>query len=93
MYSFCFEVLSLLQFLIMENQQKLKGAISCLEPFPDIPEFRELRSVQHRLKYSSSFELRQVTQQTHGLTENPHVLLSVYFQHVALCTVKKRSCW
>uniref|UniRef100_A0A1A7X0C2 non-specific serine/threonine protein kinase n=1 Tax=Iconisemion striatum TaxID=60296 RepID=A0A1A7X0C2_9TELE len=54
------EVLSLLQFLIIENQQKLKGAISRLEPFPDLPEFRELRSVQHRLKYSSgSFTLRQ----------------------------------
>ncbi|XP_017275623.1 serine-protein kinase ATM isoform X2 [Kryptolebias marmoratus] len=54
------QVLSLLQFLIIENQQKLKGAISRLEPFPDIPEFRELRSVQHKLKYSSgSFELRR----------------------------------
>ncbi|XP_038141476.1 serine-protein kinase ATM [Cyprinodon tularosa] len=54
------QVLSLLQFLIIENQQKLKGPISNLEPFSDIPEFKELRSVQHRLKYKSgSFTLRQ----------------------------------
>lgn len=59
----CFvpKVLSLLQFLVIESQQKLKGAISRLEPFPDIPEFRELRSVQHKLKYNSGrFTLRQV---------------------------------
>ena len=55
-------MLSLLQFLVIENQQKLKGAISRLEPFPDIPEFRELRSVQHKLKYNNgTFTLRQVT--------------------------------
>uniref|UniRef100_A0A1A8U1C7 non-specific serine/threonine protein kinase n=1 Tax=Nothobranchius furzeri TaxID=105023 RepID=A0A1A8U1C7_NOTFU len=54
------QVLSLLQFLVMENQQKLKGAISRLEPFPDLPEFRELRTVQHKLKYSSGrFTLTQ----------------------------------
>ncbi|XP_076591459.1 serine-protein kinase ATM isoform X1 [Chaetodon auriga] len=54
------QVLSLLQFLVIENQQKLKGAISRLEPFPDLPEFRELRSVQHRLKYNTgTFTLRQ----------------------------------
>uniref|UniRef100_A0A3B3UHQ1 Serine-protein kinase ATM n=1 Tax=Poecilia latipinna TaxID=48699 RepID=A0A3B3UHQ1_9TELE len=54
------QVLSLLQFLVIESQQKLKGAISRLEPFPGIPEFRELRSVQHKLKYNSgSFTLRQ----------------------------------
>uniref|UniRef100_A0A3B5B9P8 non-specific serine/threonine protein kinase n=1 Tax=Stegastes partitus TaxID=144197 RepID=A0A3B5B9P8_9TELE len=54
------QVLSLLQFLVIENQQKLKGAISRLEPFPDIAEFRELRSVQHRLKYNTgTFTLRQ----------------------------------
>uniref|UniRef100_A0A3P8TVD2 non-specific serine/threonine protein kinase n=1 Tax=Amphiprion percula TaxID=161767 RepID=A0A3P8TVD2_AMPPE len=54
------QVLSLLHFLVIENQQKLKGAISRLEPFPDIPEFRELRSVQHKLKYNSgTFTLRQ----------------------------------
>uniref|UniRef100_A0A8C4HC02 non-specific serine/threonine protein kinase n=1 Tax=Dicentrarchus labrax TaxID=13489 RepID=A0A8C4HC02_DICLA len=53
-------VLSLLQFLVIENQQKLKGAISRLEPFPDLPEFRELRSVQHTLKYNTgTFTLRQ----------------------------------
>ncbi|XP_068564532.1 serine-protein kinase ATM [Cebidichthys violaceus] len=54
------QVNSLLQFLVIENQQKLKGAISRLEPFPDLPEFRELRSVQHKLKYNTgSFTLRQ----------------------------------
>ncbi|XP_078023307.1 serine-protein kinase ATM isoform X1 [Epinephelus lanceolatus] len=54
------QVLSLLQFLVIENQQKLKGAISRLEPFPDLPEFRELRSVQHMLKYNTrTFTLRQ----------------------------------
>ncbi|XP_069003708.1 serine-protein kinase ATM [Embiotoca jacksoni] len=54
------QVLSLLQFLMIENQQKLKGAISRLEPFPDITEFRELRSVQHKLKYNTgTFTLRQ----------------------------------
>ncbi|XP_022624615.1 serine-protein kinase ATM [Seriola dumerili] len=54
------QVLSLLQFLVIENQQKLKGAISRLEPFPDLPEFRELRSVQNRLKHNTgTFTLRQ----------------------------------
>uniref|UniRef100_A0A672H729 non-specific serine/threonine protein kinase n=1 Tax=Salarias fasciatus TaxID=181472 RepID=A0A672H729_SALFA len=54
------QVLSLLQFLVIENQQKLKDAISSLEPFPDIREFRELRSVQHKLKYNTStFNLRR----------------------------------
>lgn len=54
-------MLSLLRFLVIENQQKLKGAISRLEPFPNLPEFRELRSVQHTLKYNTgTFTLRQV---------------------------------
>ncbi|CAN9511502.1 unnamed protein product [Ophioblennius macclurei] len=54
------QVLDLLQFLVIENQQKLKDAISSLEPFPNIPEFRELRSVQHKLKYNTStFTLRR----------------------------------
>uniref|UniRef100_A0A672YB26 non-specific serine/threonine protein kinase n=1 Tax=Sphaeramia orbicularis TaxID=375764 RepID=A0A672YB26_9TELE len=53
-------VLSLLQFLVIENQQKLNEAICRLEPFPDLPEFKELRSVQHRLKYNTgTFTLRQ----------------------------------
>uniref|UniRef100_A0A8C5DKK5 non-specific serine/threonine protein kinase n=1 Tax=Gouania willdenowi TaxID=441366 RepID=A0A8C5DKK5_GOUWI len=38
-------VLGLLEFLVIENQQKLKKAISRLESFPNIPEFRELRFV------------------------------------------------
>lgn len=54
------QVLSLLQFLVIENQQKLKTAISSLEPFPDVCEFSELRSVQHKLKYNAdTFTLRQ----------------------------------
>lgn len=56
-------MLSLLQFLIVENQQKLSEAIRRLESFPNLPEFRELRSVQHKLKYSGgTFTLRQVTE-------------------------------
>ncbi|XP_067450490.1 serine-protein kinase ATM isoform X1 [Thunnus thynnus] len=54
------QVLSLLQFLVIENQQKLKGTICRLEAFPDLPEFKELRSVQHMLKYNNgTFTLRQ----------------------------------
>ncbi|KAF0030872.1 hypothetical protein F2P81_017603 [Scophthalmus maximus] len=54
------QVLGLLQFLVIENQHKLSGAISRLEPFPDLPEFRDLRSVQHRLKYNTgTFTLRE----------------------------------
>ncbi|KAM6946333.1 serine-protein kinase ATM [Aplochiton taeniatus] len=54
------QVLSLLKFLVIENQEKLKSAICRLEPFPERPEFRELRAVQHTLKYrSGSFTLRQ----------------------------------
>lgn len=54
------QVLSLLHFLVIENQQKLKGAICRLESFPDLPEFRELRTVQHRLKYNTgTFTLSQ----------------------------------
>lgn len=58
---FALKVLSLLQFLVIENQQTLKEAIRGLEPFPNIPEFRELRAVQHKLKYNAgTFSLRQV---------------------------------
>ncbi|XP_061682550.1 serine-protein kinase ATM isoform X3 [Syngnathoides biaculeatus] len=54
------QVLGLLQFLVIENQHKLKGAICKLEPFPDLPRFQELRSVQNNLKYNSgTFTLRQ----------------------------------
>lgn len=57
------QVLSLLQFLIVENQQRLSDAIQRLESFPNLPEFRELRCVQHKLKYSGgTFTLRQVTE-------------------------------
>lgn len=54
------QVLSLLRFLVIDNVQKLKDAIRKLDPFPDLVEFRELRSVQQKLKYSSgTFTLRQ----------------------------------
>ncbi|KAM6987939.1 serine-protein kinase ATM isoform 2-T2 [Tautogolabrus adspersus] len=54
------QVLSLVRFLVIENKQKLKGAISRLEPFPDLPDFQELRSVQQQLKYNNgTFTLRQ----------------------------------
>ncbi|XP_076001414.1 serine-protein kinase ATM isoform X2 [Genypterus blacodes] len=54
------QVLSLLRFLVIENKQKLKDSICKLEPFPDRPEFRELRSVQNTLKYNTgTFTLRQ----------------------------------
>ncbi|XP_056139019.1 serine-protein kinase ATM [Lampris incognitus] len=54
------QAMSLLQFLVIENQEKLKDAICRLEPFPDRSEFKELRSIQHTLKYSArTFTLRQ----------------------------------
>uniref|UniRef100_A0A3Q1IFI7 non-specific serine/threonine protein kinase n=1 Tax=Anabas testudineus TaxID=64144 RepID=A0A3Q1IFI7_ANATE len=64
------QVLNLLQFLVIENQQKLKGSLSRLEPFPDLPEFKELRSAQHKLKYNAgTFTLRQEI--THFLSVTP----------------------
>ncbi|KAJ7995488.1 hypothetical protein DPEC_G00245090 [Dallia pectoralis] len=52
--------LSLLKFLVVESQGKLKNAIQQLEPFPDQSEFKVLRAVQHKLKYSTGeFTLRQ----------------------------------
>ncbi|KAJ3590644.1 hypothetical protein NHX12_008594, partial [Muraenolepis orangiensis] len=55
------QALSLLRFLVVENQEKLHSAICRLEPFPDGPEeFEELRHVQQKLKYSAgAFTLRQ----------------------------------
>uniref|UniRef100_A0AAV2J7Z9 non-specific serine/threonine protein kinase n=1 Tax=Knipowitschia caucasica TaxID=637954 RepID=A0AAV2J7Z9_KNICA len=54
------QVLSLLRLLVIDNVQKLKGAICKLDSFPDLPEFRELRTVQQKLKYNSgTFTLRQ----------------------------------
>lgn len=56
------QMLRLLQFLIIENQQKLKEAISRLEPFPDLPAFTELRAVQNQLKFrAGAVTLTQVT--------------------------------
>lgn len=56
------QVLSLLRFLVMENPENrmLRKSIPLLEPFPDQPNFAELRAAQHALKYSSgAFTLRQ----------------------------------
>ncbi|KAK7882898.1 hypothetical protein WMY93_029072 [Mugilogobius chulae] len=54
------QVLGLLRLLVIDNMQKLKGAICKLDPFPDLPEFRELRTVQQKLKYTTgTFTLRQ----------------------------------
>ncbi|XP_057694572.1 serine-protein kinase ATM isoform X1 [Corythoichthys intestinalis] len=54
------QALNLLQFLMIENQHKLKEAICKLEPFPDLPEFQQLRSIQNNLKYNSgTVTLRQ----------------------------------
>ncbi|XP_062844079.1 serine-protein kinase ATM [Trichomycterus rosablanca] len=59
------QVLSLLKFLVIEQPEKpeneyLRRAIPLLEPFPDLPAFRELRAAQHALKYSvGAFTLRQ----------------------------------
>lgn len=64
------QVLSLLRFLVIDNTTKLKEAICKLDPFPDLPEFRELRSVQQKLKYNSgTFTLRQEI--THFLSVTP----------------------
>lgn len=58
-------MLSLLHFLIVDEQQKLREAISRLEPFPNLPQFTELRSVQNQLKSSTgSFTLSQVSLQS-----------------------------
>ncbi|KAK7172240.1 hypothetical protein R3I93_004526 [Phoxinus phoxinus] len=56
------QVLRLLKFLVIENPENsmLRKSIPLLEPFPDRPNFRELRAAQHALKYSSgAFSLRQ----------------------------------
>lgn len=54
------QVLTLLRFLVVDNVQKLKESIRKLDPFPELPEFRELRSVQQKLKYNTgTFTLRQ----------------------------------
>ncbi|XP_077063729.1 serine-protein kinase ATM [Siphateles boraxobius] len=56
------QVLRLLRFLVIENPENsmLRKSIPLLEPFPDRPNFRELRAAQHALKYSSgAFTLRQ----------------------------------
>ncbi|XP_067221098.1 serine-protein kinase ATM isoform X2 [Chanodichthys erythropterus] len=56
------QVLSLLRFLVIENPENrmLRESIPLLEPFPDRPNFRELRAAQHVLKYSTgAFTLRQ----------------------------------
>ncbi|KAF3847994.1 hypothetical protein F7725_021022 [Dissostichus mawsoni] len=78
------QVLSLLQFLVIESQQKLKGAISRLEPFPDLPEFRELRSeIAHFLSVTSCDSLpltrleglKELTRQLHDNKDQIRELL------------------
>lgn len=71
-------MLGLLRFLIIEKQQELKEVISRLEPFPNLPEFTQLRSVQKRLKYDAgSFTLSQVRLAASGASawERSHALL------------------
>uniref|UniRef100_A0A3B4ARZ4 non-specific serine/threonine protein kinase n=1 Tax=Periophthalmus magnuspinnatus TaxID=409849 RepID=A0A3B4ARZ4_9GOBI len=66
------QVLSLLRLLVVDNMQKLKGAICKLDPFPDLPEFRELRTVQQKLKYNTgTFTLRQFQEIAHFLSLIP----------------------
>ncbi|XP_078513177.1 serine-protein kinase ATM [Lissotriton helveticus] len=46
-------VLSLLKYLVIENKdnENLYQTIKLLDPFPDRPIFKELRSIQQRIKY------------------------------------------
>ncbi|XP_053166934.1 serine-protein kinase ATM [Hemicordylus capensis] len=48
------EVLSLLRYLVIENKdnENLYDAIKHLDPFPDHPAFKELRTAQQNIKYS-----------------------------------------
>uniref|UniRef100_A0A4W3IF29 non-specific serine/threonine protein kinase n=1 Tax=Callorhinchus milii TaxID=7868 RepID=A0A4W3IF29_CALMI len=48
------EALELLRYLVITNQdnENLHHAIKRLDPFPDLPEFRELRFTQEKIKYS-----------------------------------------
>lgn len=86
-------MLRLLQFLIIENQQKLKEVISRLEPFPNVPEFTELRAVQNKVKYKAgTFTLTQVTlcnrANSWSSLMTPHVCLLkevVHFLSVTSC--------
>eukprot|EP00066_Takifugu_rubripes_P017315 XP_011606581.1 PREDICTED: serine-protein kinase ATM [Takifugu rubripes] len=71
------QMLRLLQFLIVENQQKLKEVISRLEPFPNLPVFTELRSVQNQLKYSTgTFTLTQEVDHFLSVTSCSSLLLT-----------------
>ncbi|XP_069496513.1 serine-protein kinase ATM isoform X1 [Ambystoma mexicanum] len=47
-------VLALLKYLVIENKdnENLYHTIKLLDPFPDRPAFKELRSIQQRIKYS-----------------------------------------
>ncbi|CAF90921.1 unnamed protein product, partial [Tetraodon nigroviridis] len=69
------QMLGLLQFLIIENQQKLKEVISKLEPFPNLPEFAELRSVQKKLQPGTS-TLSQEVMRFLSVTSCDSVLLT-----------------
>ncbi|XP_077197706.1 serine-protein kinase ATM isoform X2 [Paroedura picta] len=49
------EVLALLKYLVVDNKdnENLYQAIKHLDPFPDHPTFKELRTTQQNIKYSS----------------------------------------
>ncbi|XP_048349844.1 serine-protein kinase ATM [Sphaerodactylus townsendi] len=49
------EVLGLLKYLVVDNMdnENLKQAIKHLDPFPDLPMFKELRTAQQKIKYST----------------------------------------
>lgn len=87
------QMFRLLQFLIVENQQKLTEVISRLEPFPNLPEFTELRAVQNKLKYKeATFTLTQVTRcnrdDSWSSLTTPHACLLkevVHFLSVTSC--------
>ncbi|XP_053392108.1 serine-protein kinase ATM-like, partial [Mercenaria mercenaria] len=52
--------LSLLKFLILEKVKELRPAIAMLDSFPDKPEFKECRTVHHKLKYAAgAFTLKK----------------------------------
>ncbi|XP_076837050.1 serine-protein kinase ATM isoform X2 [Brachyhypopomus gauderio] len=56
------QVLNLLKFLVIDNADEphLRRAVPFLEPFPDLPAFKELRAAQRGLKYSArDFTLSQ----------------------------------
>nr|XP_014351298.1 PREDICTED: serine-protein kinase ATM [Latimeria chalumnae] len=47
------QVLNLLKYLVIDNQnnENLHQAIKLLDPFPDLPAFKDLRAIQQKLKF------------------------------------------